>query len=126
MSNTAEKTSATEKPAPDKRRALGRGLDSLLPGPRAVAPPTAIANATPAALAEKPLPHSIGDEVREIDLALIDDNPHQTRYHFDQKLIQELAESISANGVVQPIVVRPSRDGRFTLVLGERRCRASK
>jgi ParB family transcriptional regulator, chromosome partitioning protein len=127
MSTTAEKTNAMEKPAPDKRRALGRGLDSLLPGPRAVAsPPAAVANVIPAPVAEKPVQRAAGDEVREIELAVIDDNPHQTRYHFDQKLIEELAESISANGVVQPIVVRPSANGRFTLVLGERRCRASK
>lgn len=128
-------TTATEKnPAatPDKRRALGRGLESLLPGPRPVAPPPAPIShiAAPAApLAEKiaPLPQRApGDEVREIPLDFIDNNPHQTRYHFDQKMLQELAESITANGVVQPIVVRPATNGRYVLVLGERRCRASK
>ena len=125
MTTSAEKTNTMEKPAADKRRALGRGLESLLPGPRAVAPPPT-ALASPAPLAEKPMKRAEGDEVREITLALIDDNPHQTRYHFDQKSLQELAESIAANGVVQPIVVRPAPNGRFTLVLGERRCRASK
>jgi ParB family transcriptional regulator, chromosome partitioning protein len=125
MTTSVEKTNTLEKPAPDKRRALGRGLESLLPGPRAVAsPPTAIATPTPTT--EKPTPRAEGDEVREIALSLIDDNPHQTRYHFDQKSLQELAESITANGVVQPVVVRPAANGRFTLVLGERRCRASK
>ena len=128
-------TTATEKnPAatPDKRRALGRGLESLLPGPRPIAPPPAPISHIPAAAAppvEKiaPLPQRApGDEVREIPLDLIDNNPHQTRYHFDQKLLQELAESITANGVVQPIVVRPGSDSRYVLVLGERRCRASK
>lgn len=124
MTTTAEKTAA---PAPDKRRALGRGLDSLLPGPRAVAAP-------PAAIAPPPVAETIpqiqaqrsGDEVREIPLDLIDNNPHQTRYFFDQTMLQELSESITANGVVQPVVVRPAANGRYTLVLGERRCRASK
>jgi ParB family chromosome partitioning protein len=45
---------------------------------------------------------------------------------FDAQLLQDLAESIRGNGVVQPIVVRPGTAGRYVLVLGERRCRASK
>jgi ParB family transcriptional regulator, chromosome partitioning protein len=128
MTTAAEKNSA----APDKRRALGRGLESLLPGPRPVAPPPAPVAHVPAVAPppiEKGAPlaqHPPGDEVREIALDRIDDNPHQTRYHFDQKTLQDLAESITANGVVQPIVVRPSVEGRYVLVLGERRCRASK
>jgi len=116
---------------PDKRRALGRGLESLLPGPRPVpqpAPPPTMA-ATPSTVEKVAVvqpQRAPGDEVRDIPLDLIDNNPHQTRYHFDQRMLQELAESISVNGVVQPIVVRPAVDGRYVLVLGERRCRASK
>ena len=126
---TAEKN----VPVPDKRRALGRGLESLLPGPRPVpqpasTPATASAPAAPGLekVAVVQPQRAPGDEVREISLDLIDNNPHQTRYHFDQRMLQELAESITANGVVQPIVVRPAADGRYVLVLGERRCRASK
>jgi ParB family chromosome partitioning protein len=64
--------------------------------------------------------------VVNIALDHIDKNPYQTRYFFDQELLEELADSIKANGVVQPVVVRPAEDGRYVLILGERRCRASK
>jgi ParB family transcriptional regulator, chromosome partitioning protein len=65
--------------------------------------------------------------VLDIPIDLIDHNPYQTRYKFGEEAIQELADSIKANGVVQPVVVRPSEtEGRYILVLGERRCRASK
>lgn len=58
----------------------------------------------------------------------IDKNPFQTRYVEDDDALEELAESIKASGVVQPIVVRPSEEdgGRYTLVLGERRLHASR
>lgn len=134
----------TEKPA-DKRRALGRGLESLLPsGPRIVAGATAAVTAAGAATAPErtgvSAPHNQyeavlpevqaqaavrGDAVSDVPLDQIDDNPYQTRYNFDREMLEELADSIKANGVVQPIVVRPS-EGRYVLVLGERRCRASR
>ena len=64
-----------------------------------------------------------------INLAIsdIDKNPFQTRYVGDDEALEELADSIKAQGVVQPIVVRPSEDdGRYVLILGERRLHASK
>jgi ParB family transcriptional regulator, chromosome partitioning protein len=135
MTTTAEKiVTEAEKAAPDKRRALGRGLDSLLPGgPRVVGPPTAGlagAVATPPA-SGAPAPHMPGmtdarDAVVQISLELIEENPYQTRSHFSPEALEELANSIRANGVVQPVVVRPGADGRYLLILGERRCRASK
>jgi ParB family chromosome partitioning protein len=64
--------------------------------------------------------------VLQLPLDQIDANPHQTRYDFNQENLEELAYSIKANGVVQPVVVRPGEEGRYVLVLGERRCRASK
>ena len=67
-----------------------------------------------------------GDAVVHIKLDQIDENPYQTRRVFEEAGLQELADSIRVNGVVQPIVVRLSSTGRFTLVLGERRCRAAK
>ena len=116
---------ATAERIVDKRRALGRGLDSLLPsGPRVVAG-TAVSLA-PAAVAAAPRTEPAGDAVTAIPLDLIDENPYQTRRSFDEAALQELAESIRVNGVVQPIVVRAGAEGRFTLILGERRCRASK
>ena len=68
-----------------------------------------------------------GDHVAQIEIEAIDPNPYQTRFLFDAVMLNELAESIKANGVVQPIVVRPGeKEGRYVLVLGERRLRASK
>jgi ParB family chromosome partitioning protein len=67
------------------------------------------------------------DVVTSIPLEVIDKNPYQTRYVFDEDMLVELRESIREHGVVQPVVVRPAEvAGRFTLVLGERRLRASK
>jgi ParB family transcriptional regulator, chromosome partitioning protein len=120
--------------APDKRRALGRGLDSLLPSrPRVVtaaevpgiAP--AMSPETPTPLPAMEVPHVSGSAaVIRIALDGIDENPYQSRRMFDLKALEELAESIRANGIVQPIVVRPSSTGRYVLILGERRCRAAK
>jgi len=94
-----------------KRRALGKGLDSLLPRAQA---PTA------------PATESEGGKPREISLDLIDANPFQTRSTVNQDHLAELAASIAANGVVQPVLVRPLAGGRFQLIAGERRWRASK
>jgi ParB family transcriptional regulator, chromosome partitioning protein len=132
MTTTAEKVvTDVEKAAPEKRRALGRGLESLLPGgPRVVAPVAVTSPGTAAApvAGGAPAPHvpAPSDAVVQISIELIDVNPYQTRYHFGDQALEELANSIRANGVVQPVVVRPSADGRYTLILGERRCRASK
>ena len=101
-------------PAPAKRNALGRGLESLLPArPGTIA--TVAATAEPSS--GKPL---------EIAVELIDRNPFQTRTNFDDAKLAELAISITASGVVQPIVVRKAENGRFTLITGERRLLASK
>jgi ParB family chromosome partitioning protein len=98
-----------------KRRALGKGLESLLPNRAAAPKPLAVpADST-----------SNEGAPREIPLALIDRNPYQTRSHFDETQLAELAASIAATGVVQPILVRPIADGRFQLIAGERRWTAS-
>jgi len=128
---------ATDKTI-EKRKALGRGLESLLPsGPRVVAAVPAagtVAGGTPGLRSphELVLPEVHAQAARatgvsEIALDLIDQNPYQTRRTFSEEAIQDLADSIKANGVVQPVVVRPGEtEGRYVLVLGERRCRASK
>ena len=64
--------------------------------------------------------------IAEIALDRIDNNPYQTRGLFPKEELRELADSIKVLGVMQPIVVRPAKEGRFVLVAGERRCRASK
>ncbi|MBS1849503.1 MAG: ParB/RepB/Spo0J family partition protein [Acidobacteria bacterium] len=120
----APETAKLDKSA-DKRRALGRGLESLLPsGPRPV-PASAAAPVVPKLAPPAPLLPS-GDEIAHIPLDHIDDNPYQTRQDFAAEHLAELAESIRTSGVVQPVVVRPSSNGRYILVLGERRCRASR
>ncbi len=69
-----------------------------------------------------------GNIVVNLAITDIDKNPFQTRYVGDDEALEELADSIKANGVVQPIMVRPSEDdeGRYILILGERRLHASK
>ncbi len=104
----------TMPPTEHKRRALGRGLDALLP-PRRDA-----AAREPAPVLEpngKPL---------DIDVLAIERNPYQTRSQFDEVELNELAQSITFNGVVQPIVVRALGDGRYQLIAGERRWLASQ
>ncbi len=98
----------------DKRKVLGRGLDSLLPAARATATP---APATPI--------QPTGDLVRELPIDQIDRNPYQTRTQWDETALNELAASIKVSGVLQPVTVRPHGD-RFQLITGERRWRASQ
>ena len=200
--NLAGKPGEKEKEKPGMRRALGRGLASLLPGPRMVSPAPLVAPVTvtppvssPAEtvpahdtnndaglragaptpregtgqgippeqpqpytgwpeLAGRPASHQEGytppydssadggpitlhgqgeprvpgNLVVNLAIAEVDKNPFQTRYVGDDEALEELAASIKVNGVVQPIVVRPSEDedGRYVLILGERRLHASK
>ena len=101
-----------------KKRALGRGLDALLgmgapPGqaPEASAAPTAAS----------------GDLLRMLPVDLIQRGRYQPRLDIKPEALQELADSIRAQGVVQPVVVRPLPDGsRFELIAGERRWRATQ
>ncbi len=97
----------------DKRKALGRGLDSLLPArpaPTPIAMPAAQGSGAP----------------QEISIELIEANPYQTRRRMEETALNELTESIRISGVVQPVVLRPIANGRFQLVAGERRWQASK
>jgi ParB family transcriptional regulator, chromosome partitioning protein len=97
-----------------KRRALGKGLESLLPSRPATV-------TTLQASGE-------GELGRPLEIAVdqIDRNPFQTRASFDEDKLKELAASIAATGVVQPVVVRPGKNGRYTLITGERRLLASR
>src|SRR5213595_524003 len=134
MTITAENV-VVPSAAPDKRRALGRGLESLLPGGARVvtgAAPAPASTVPPDGARPTVLPDvqaaaaSTGSIVMQVPLDQIDENPYQTRQRFDNQALQELAESIRANGVVQPVVVRATPAGRYVLIIGERRCRASK
>lgn len=179
-----------DKDKVEKRRALGRGLESLLPGPRVVAGTAVTPPAGSGAAVKQQVPHAVrndnaggvpiegtiqavvddtvygsepaaiapatdfaddgtrageaaprepitisaqaesrvpGNIVVQLAISDIDKNPFQTRYVHHDDALAELTESIKANGVLQPIVVRPAaEDGRYILVLGERRLHASK
>ncbi len=105
----------TEKDA-GKRRALGRGLDSLLPKT-----PPRVAEVEPSAQ-----PAAADGRAFEIPVESIDRNPYQTRTRFDETLLAELTESVRAVGVIQPVLVRAIEGGRYQLVAGERRWLASQ
>ena len=105
----------------EKRKVLGRGLETLLPSRTATQPPT---HSTPAVAAAPA--HAEGEAVRHIPVGLIDRNPYQTRTHVDEAALAELAASIKASGVVQPVTLRPDSNGRFQLIAGERRWLASQ
>ena len=89
-----------------KQRGLGRGLDALF---------------TESDIAREP-----SSSVSELRLTQIEPNKEQPRKTFDQKALQELAKSIEANGILQPMLVRPMDDGTYQLVAGERRWRAAR
>jgi len=97
-----------------KKKGLGRGLTALL------------GNSDVESMMEP----QTDDELRHIDVDLIERGPWQPREHFDEESLQELADSISSQGVVQPIVVREKTGvngkGHFEIVAGERRWRASQ
>jgi ParB family chromosome partitioning protein len=99
----------TEAP---KRRALGKGLESLLPRVNAAA--------------ESGAENGESGRPREIPVGEIERSPFQTRTRFDEVQLAELAASIAATGVVQPIVVRPLPHGHYQLIAGERRWLASQ
>jgi ParB family chromosome partitioning protein len=100
----------------DKRPALGRGLSALIPP---LAPPQPAAVPAPA----QPIRPS-GAPV-EIDLDLLSPNPRQPRTFIEEQALDELAQSIRRNGVLQPVLVRPAGD-RYEIVAGERRWRAAQ
>jgi ParB family chromosome partitioning protein len=109
----------------EKPKHLGRGLASLL------GPITLTTNeekqilSNPVATANFPPDKELRDSLRKISVDAISPNPYQPRTVWDQQELADLAESIRANGVVQPIIVRPAGTG-FELIAGERRLRAAQ
>ena len=105
------------------RNALGRGLGALIrePEPQVVPPPTspAVGSVTP------PIRETMSAGPQQIDIDLIDPSPYQPRTHFREEALEELARSIKASGIIQPLVLRPIA-GRFQLIAGERRWRAAQ
>jgi ParB family chromosome partitioning protein len=93
-----------EESVPTKRQALGRGLDALIP------------------TGERP---SHGEAVRQVPIDQIIPNPRQPRTVLDEEKLAELAASIKAHGLIQPLIVTETVEG-FVLIAGERRWRASR
>src|ERR1017187_2543637 len=107
----------------EKRKVLGRGLETLLPPRHLPHASTAVSSTahTPAP-SDRP-----GETLRQIPLDHLDRNPYQTRtVSLDPAALNELAASIQAVGVLQPIVVRPVAGGRYQVIAGERRCEAAR
>jgi ParB family transcriptional regulator, chromosome partitioning protein len=105
------------------RNALGRGLGALIREPEPqVQPPQ-----TPAAVGAvaPPTREIMSAGPQQIDIDLIDPSPYQPRTRFREEALEELARSIKASGIIQPLVVRPIA-GRFQLIAGERRWRAAQ
>jgi ParB family chromosome partitioning protein len=100
------------------QRGLGRGLGALLGE-------DVVAEAAQEAQAESQQPAGSVDAVRMLPIGQIDPNREQPRRSFDEAALKELAASIEAVGVLQPIIVAPSGE-RFTIIAGERRYRASR
>src|SRR5436305_9585481 len=86
------------------RRALGRGLSALLSDRPAIA----------------------NDVMIEADIDLIEPNNFQPRTNFNEERLEELAQSIRSNGIIQPLLVRRIDDGKYQLIAGERRWRAAQ
>src|SRR5215468_4154987 len=113
------------------RNALGRGLGALIrepePQPAAVTPspsaaPTVSSRAAAAAAAA---PALSPPGPMQLDIDLIEPSPYQPRTRFREQALDELARSIKASGIIQPLVVRPV-GSRFQLIAGERRWRAAQ
>ena len=98
------------------QRGLGRGLGALLGEDVVAAAPAAAPEAEPARAA---------DEVRMLPIRMVDPNRDQPRRSFDEDALKELAASIAAVGVIQPIIVCPTGE-RYQIIAGERRYRASR
>ena len=104
---------ADKKPI-QKKNALGRGLGALLQDSPQKAPK------------EELIPTPVAASINEIPLTEIQVNPYQPRTHFDKDALQELADSIIVQGIIQPITVRKLADKEYQLISGERRFQASK
>ncbi len=98
----------------NKRRGLGRGLDAILQSPETDITSSDISG------------NYVAGAVAELNIDFIEANPFQPRTDFDENALNELAESIKVQGVIQPVTVRKMGRDKYQLISGERRLRASK
>ena len=127
MNSETDDTAAAKPAAPKKR--LGKGLGALLGETRREEPlvrrSDASAEEENAGKSARSEQGATGSALKSLPIASIEPLPDQPRMHFDEDALAELAESIAARGVIQPIIVRPHGDG-YQLVAGERRWRAAQ
>ena len=102
-----------------RRSGLGKGLDALIPTNRNTSNTISSTGTNNGTNTES------ATGLKDIPVNAIDPNPNQPRVHFDEASLAELTASISAIGVLQPILVRPEGSDRFQLIAGERRWRAA-
>ncbi len=105
---------------PMAKQALGKGLDALIKGNPAAAPPAA--GASHVLAASDP---ASGERVKHVHLSVVTPSPLQPRKHFNDEQLEELVDSIREHGVIQPLIVREV-DTKLELIAGERRWRAAK
>jgi len=105
------------------RNALGRGLGALIREPEPQVPPPSASPAAGAAAA--PARETMSAGPQQVDIDLIEPSPYQPRTRFREEALDELARSIKASGIIQPLVLRPVAS-RFQLIAGERRWRAAQ
>ena len=98
----------------NKKRGLGRGLDAILQSPETDITSSDISG------------NYVAGAVAELNIDFIEANPFQPRTDFDENALNELAESIKVQGVIQPVTVRKMGRDKYQLISGERRLRASK
>ncbi len=99
-----------------KKRGLGKGLNALIGTPQTVPTPTESGGGS----------HSGDEQLRELPIEFLQRGKYQPRRDMSQEALQELADSIEAQGLMQPIVVRPIPQGKYEIIAGERRWRASQ
>jgi len=98
----------------NKKKVLGRGLDSILSSPDTDITSEDISGGF------------VAGAIAEIDINKIETNPFQPRTNFDEMMLRELANSIEIQGIIQPITVRKMGYDKYQIIAGERRFRASQ
>ena len=109
-----------------QQRGLGKGLGALLggnPDLSQIRKPVGYVNKQVVSHAQEPQDTA---DILRIPTDMIEPNPYQPRMSFDQEALEELADSIRTLGLIQPITVRRKDDGRYQIISGERRFRASR
>jgi ParB family chromosome partitioning protein len=108
-----------------QQRGLGKGISALLGGDNDFSPLRQPVGYVNKEVVGQRATQDTADILR-IPIDLIEPNPYQPRMSFDQEALEELAESIKTLGLIQPITVRRKADGRYQIISGERRFRASR